>query len=91
MLLGGTDAGFFVLLYFLVRHGVAAGTACAHRGAVAGIASWFVIDSTGPLWLGAGFNVALVNLPALIRLAVPLYALRPARDRASRSSKEEIR
>ena len=84
--LGGTDAGFFVLLYFLVHHGVARGLAWAHRGAVAGIACWFVIDSTGSALLGAGFNVALVNLPALLVLGVPLYLLRPDRyDRAAGS------
>jgi hypothetical protein len=79
VLLGATDAGFFVLLYFLVRHGVAAGLSWAHRAAVYGVATWCLVDTIGSACLGAWFNVVLVNLPASILLAVPLWSLRPGR------------
>lgn len=76
VLLGATDAGFFVLLYFLVRHGISSGLPWAHRAAVCGIGAWFLIDTLGSLYLGAWFNVALVNLPALLLMAIPLWSVR---------------
>jgi hypothetical protein len=78
VLLGATDAGFFVLLFFLARHGIRARLTWAHRASVSGLGTWFVIDTAGSLYLGASFNVALVNLPALLLLGVPLWFLRPA-------------
>ena len=85
VLLGGTDAGFFVLLYVLVRYGVRAGEHWAHRGAMAGMLTWFVIDTAGSLLLGATFNVVLVNIPALLLVGIPLWSIRPE-DRARRSA-----
>jgi hypothetical protein len=82
VLLGATDSGFFVLLFFLVRHGIGEELAWAHRASVSGIGTWFAIDTIGSLYLGAGFNVALVNLPALLLMAVPLWFLRPGRARS---------
>lgn len=75
-ILGATDAGFFVLMYALVRHGFGR-DAWAHRAVVAGVATWGLVDSAASLWLGAGFNVVLVNIPALLMIGVPLWILRP--------------
>jgi hypothetical protein len=76
VLMGATDAGFFVLLHSLVRHGISSGLPWAHRAAVCGIGTWFLTDTLGSLYLGAWFNVAFVNLPALLLMAVPLWSLR---------------
>ena len=84
VLLGATDAGFFAQLYFLVRYGIGAGERWAHRGAVAGLLVWFVIDSTGSIALGAWFNVALVNVPALLIVGGPLWMLRNRAQAAAR-------
>lgn len=76
-ILGATDAGFFVLMFVLVRHGFGEHT-WAYRGVVAGVLTWGLVDSAASAALGAWFNVALVNLPALVLLGVPLWIVRPS-------------
>jgi hypothetical protein len=73
-LLGATTAAFFVLAAFVVEHAFPA--RWAYRAVWAAVLTWFVLNSALSLFVGATFNVAVVNVPCLVALAVPLLALR---------------
>jgi hypothetical protein len=80
-LLGATTAGFFVLVACLARHAIARGERWAVRAVSAGVSTWFLLDCGLSLWVGASFNVWLVNLPCLFVLGVPLAVLWRGLDR----------
>jgi hypothetical protein len=84
--LGGTLAGYFVMAFFLVYHGFPARTRWTYHAVIAGLLVWFVIDSTVSCLHGAFFNVAMVNIPALVLLGLPLVMLRKAFYAATSSS-----
>jgi hypothetical protein len=67
--IGATFAAHFVMLAYVARR------ARRERWALAAFASsvltWFVIDSACSFARGAAFNVAMVNAPCLVLLAVP--------------------
>ena len=69
---GATDAGYFILVFFLARYGWAERKRWAHTAVSAAVACWFVLDTTVCLIHGVYFNVLVVNLPAIAMLAPPL-------------------
>ena len=73
---GATDAGFFVLFYFIAAHGFARREAWAYRALLAGVGTWFVVDTIMSLVHGMYFNIYLVNIPAGILLGLPLFFTR---------------
>ncbi len=73
-LLGATDAAFFVLFAFIVKYPFANRERWAHAALAAGLMTWFVLDSVFSMILGAWFNIAIVNVPCLLLLGIPLFA-----------------
>jgi hypothetical protein len=78
--LGATTAGYFLLVHWLVRYGFARRERWAYTAVVAAVLVWFGLDTIASLLHGAWFNVAIVNVPCLILLGIPLLALRRAFD-----------
>lgn len=76
VLLGATSAGFFVLFHMIVRHALSRGEQWAWRALTGALCVWFVLDSGMSAWLGAWFNIWLVNLPCLLITGVPLLRIR---------------
>lgn len=74
--LGATTAGYFLLVHCLVRYAFPSRERWAYVAVVAAILVWFGLDTAASLRHGAWFNVAVVNVPCLILLGVPLLALR---------------
>lgn len=81
-LLGATDAAFFVLFYFIVRYPLMRRERWAHQALVSGSAAWFVFDSGFSAWIGAVFNILIVNVPCLFLLGLPLLMTRKSSDKA---------
>lgn len=75
--LGATTAGYFVLVFLVVRHAFPRRELWAHRAVVAAVLTWFVLDCVLCAAWGAWFNVLIVNVPCVVLLGVPLLALRP--------------
>lgn len=74
--LGATDAAYFALAWFVVRHGIREGLGWAYRAFLVATLLWFVVDCAMSLAVGATFNVLVVNLPCLLLLAPAFWALR---------------
>jgi len=73
-LLGAVTAACFVLMAFVVEHAFPA--RWAYRAVWLSLGTWFVLDSAMSLYVGAAFNVWLVNVPCLLALGIPLLLLR---------------
>jgi len=84
--LGGTLAGYFVMAFFLVFHGFPKRMRWTYHAVAAGLLAWFLVDSAACCIHGAYFNVAMVNIPALLILGIPLAMLRKAFYAATSSS-----
>ena len=76
--LGATTTGYFVMVYFLVKYGFAQRERWTYQAVVAAVAVWFILDTSFSLLHGAWFNVAVVNIPGIIVLGIPLLRLRRA-------------
>ena len=70
---GGTIAGKWVMHGLIVGVAMRRGERWAWNATVAGLLSWFVVDSAVSLWREAAFNVLMINLVPLVVLA-PLLA-----------------
>jgi hypothetical protein len=68
---GGLTVGFGVLLYMIAEKVYARDTALGRQIMLAGIWSWFLVDSTASTLAGAPFNVVL-NLGFLLAYVWPL-------------------
>jgi hypothetical protein len=68
---GGLTVGFGVLLYMIAEKVYARDTALGRQIMLAGIWSWFLVDSTASTLAGAPFNVIL-NLGFLLAYVWPL-------------------
>ncbi|MCR9142562.1 MAG: hypothetical protein NXI24_09945 [bacterium] len=79
--LGGTLAGYFVLLLFIVVYPFQQRERWAHTAITAGILTWFFVDSSMTVYHGAWFNLYLVNLPTLALWSAPLIFTRRFMDR----------
>ncbi len=73
---GGTVAGKWVMHAAIIAFAVRAGERWAWRASVAGLASWFVVDSAVSLWRDAAFNVWMINLVPVVALAPLLLRAR---------------
>ncbi|MBX2800000.1 MAG: hypothetical protein KTR31_20130 [Myxococcales bacterium] len=69
---GATDAAYFALAGLLAYH--AFHERWAWRAVAVSFALWFVVDTAGCAWLGAWFNVGVVNLPCLALFGPALWA-----------------
>ena len=76
--LGATTAGYFLLIHMLVRYAFPRGEWWSYMAVVGAVLVWFGLDTAASLLHGAWFNVLLVNIPCLVLLGVPLFALRRA-------------
>lgn len=76
VLFGATDAAYFALAGFVVHH--AFDERWAWRAVASSFGLWFTVDTAGSLWLGATFNVLVVNLPCLALFGVGLALWRSA-------------
>lgn len=70
--IGGSTLAQFVMLAALVRHAGARERGRTLAWCAASILTWAVYDSAWSFAVGAAFNVALVNAPALVLTAAPL-------------------
>jgi len=75
-IIGGTLAGNHLLLYFVAKYPFAERKKWAWQAIAASLLLWFIIDSGMSLYLGAGYNVILINIPALLGIGLPLLMTR---------------
>jgi len=68
---GATDAAYFALVGAVVRYGFPTRQPWTWWAVVGSFSLWLVADTAGSMWVGAWFNVALVNLPCAL-LVLPL-------------------
>lgn len=87
-ILGGSIAGKWIVHALLARGPLADGHRWARDLTLVGLASWFVVDSAASLWLGAGFNVWMINLAPLVLVGLPLVGLGEWRDPGAESSRD---
>ena len=71
---GGSVAGKWIVHAMLARGPLAEGQAWARDLTLRGLAAWFLVDSAASLWIGAAFNVVMINLLPLLLVGVPLIA-----------------
>ncbi len=71
---GATNSGYFVLQFFLVRHGLAQKLSWAYRAVLVGFLVWFFMDTLFCLIVEAYFNIMMVNLPALFMMS-PIFLI----------------
>ncbi len=76
-ILGGSIVGKWVAAAWLVGHPLARGQRWAWHALVIGLLSWFLLDSAISLWLGATFNVWMINLVPLVLFGGLLLRARP--------------
>lgn len=71
--IGGTFAAHFVMLAWAIRCTPAADRSWLRACIVTSVLGWFIVDSTMCLWHGAWFNVAMINVPTLVAVGLPLW------------------
>ncbi len=76
-MLGATVAGWGVFALAVTRHGFARGEAWARRYLAAGVALWFVVDTTVSALHAVWANVAF-NTLVLVAVLLPVVAARRA-------------
>lgn len=84
--LGATTAGYFILVFFIVRYVFPRRERWAWTAVTAALLTWFLLDSIFSWRHGAFFNIVLVNITCLLVMGAPLAALwrwffRPPVDR----------
>lgn len=77
-IIGGTLAGNHLLLYYVAKHPFAERKKWAWNAIAFSLLLWFVIDSGMSIYLGATYNVLMINIPALIGIGLPLLMTRKA-------------
>ncbi len=71
-ILGGSIAGKWAMHFAIVRFALREKKRWARDASLAGLLSWFVVDSVASVLRGATFNVLLVNLAPMLAFGVPL-------------------
>lgn len=71
-ILGGSIAGKWVAHAWIVRRYLAGRARWARNASLAGLAVWFVTDSSVSIAIGATFNVWMINLMPLVLFGAPL-------------------
>ncbi len=75
-LVGATFTAQFVMLWWAAA--AERGAPWVGRAVIASVLAWFCVDSVGCALQGAWFNIALVNVPSLLLVALPWWlAVRP--------------
>ena len=77
-IIGGTIVGFHVLMIALSENAFKQKESWAYWAMWAGLLSWFLIDSSISWYYGAIHNIVLINLVALVLIALPLVMTRRA-------------
>jgi len=75
-IIGGTIVGFHVLMVMISENAFKKREKWAYYAMWYGLLSWFIIDSSISFFYGAIFNIAMINLPALILIGLPLVMTR---------------
>lgn len=75
---GATEAGYFILFYFIVKYPLANRELWAYKALWTAVLTWFLLDSGLCLWHKAYFNIIVVNIPAILLLGIPLWLIRGA-------------
>ncbi|MCB0707289.1 MAG: hypothetical protein KDC34_18360 [Saprospiraceae bacterium] len=75
-IIGGTIVGFHLLMIFISENAFKKKEPWAYIALWVGLLSWFIIDSSISIYYGAIYNVVLINLVALVLIAVPLLMCR---------------
>lgn len=75
-IIGGTIVGFHILMIYISEYAFKQKQRWAYPALWFGLLSWFCIDTGISLYYGAIHNVVLINLVALILIALPLLMTR---------------
>ena len=86
-IIGGTLAGYFTFVLFLIVYPLRARERWAHTAIASGLLVWFCVDSAMSLYHGALFNLQIVNIPTMILWSIPLILTR--RHTLNRSAREQ--
>ncbi len=73
---GATTAGYFTLVFLVVKNAFPKRERWAYRAVVTTILIWFSLDTLFCLFVKAYFNVLIVNIPCIVFGGIPLIALR---------------
>jgi hypothetical protein len=73
---GATTAAYFLLVFLIVKHAFPRREPWAYQAVVGATLAWFVLDTGLCVYHRAWFNILIVNLPCILMLGVPLFALR---------------
>lgn len=71
-IIGATIAGFHILIVFIVHFAFAQKQKWARNAIALAMVTWFTIDSGISLYVGAYFNVYLINIPSFFLITLPL-------------------
>lgn len=85
-ILGATNAGYFILQYYIAKHAYANREYWSYQAILAGFSVWFIVDSVTCLYLGGAFNVLLANIPCLL-LMLPVFFTKKYFDKSINSEK----
>lgn len=69
---GATDAAYFVLMAFVIHFPLRQGERWAWTAIATATSLWFVWDTALSIWLGAWFNVWIVNVPCILMIGLGL-------------------
>ncbi len=83
--LGATIIGFHVLMIFISEYAFKKREKWSYYALWTGLMSWFLIDTTISAAYGAFYNILMINVMALILIAVPLLATWKVFIRGARS------
>lgn len=75
-IIGGTIAGFQLLIIFISEHAFKKKEKWAWTAIMTAMLLWFVVDSGVSIACSAWFNVWFINLPSFILILIPLIATR---------------
>lgn len=77
-IIGGTIVGFHILMIMISENAFKKKERWGYQALWFGLLSWFCIDSSISIYYGALYNVVIINLVALISIALPLVMTRKA-------------
>lgn len=75
-IIGGTIVGFHLLMIAIIKNSFAKREKWAYNALWIGLLSWFCIDSSITTYYKAYHNLYLINLVALVLIALPLIMTR---------------
>lgn len=73
--LGATNAGYFILQYFIGKHAFAKRELWAYQAIVRAFLVWFILDSAMCLYYAGYFNILIANIPTLM-VMTPIFFTR---------------